>query len=150
MRSITVKLAKMIATEAHEGQRDKNDKPYIGHPGRVAKYAEALAEEKGINPVNAIAVAWLHDVLEDTQVTKKQLSHEFPREIVKAVEDLTHQQQETLEDYCARIKRNELALLVKKADIQDNTNPERMAGLDEETRLRLTDKYQRMSRLLAV
>ncbi|MGZ2224894.1 hypothetical protein [Glutamicibacter nicotianae] len=55
-----VELAKAIAVRAHEGQVDKLGAAYIGHPARVAGHARAF----GGSP-EAIAAAWLHDVIED-------------------------------------------------------------------------------------
>ena len=46
-------------------------------------------------------------------------------------------------DYIARVKANEIATLVKLADLDDNSSPARMANLDEATRERLEQKYTR-------
>ena len=64
--------AKDIATKAHEGQVDKAGMPYIDHPRRVA---ERVAQVDG-RP-EAIAVAWLHDVVEDT-ATNLRATKPFP------------------------------------------------------------------------
>ena len=62
-----VDQAMVLAARAHAGQLDKAGAPYIEHPGRVAVHVtrHALPEDEEA----AQAVAWLHDVVEDTPVT---------------------------------------------------------------------------------
>jgi len=50
----------------------------------------------------------------------------------------------------ARVRANEIALWVKLADIADNTDPERISRLDEDTRKRLAKKYSKSLRFLGV
>jgi (p)ppGpp synthase/HD superfamily hydrolase len=126
--------AQRIATQAHAGQTDKAGQPYIGHPGRVA--ASLTGDEQ------AEAAAWLHDVLEDTQTTATDLAAQgIPATVVAAVEALTRGDGEQPDDYYARVAANSLALKVKRADIADNADPERLAALDPAIRERLTAKY---------
>ncbi len=128
-----VERAQQIATTAHEGQVDKAGAPYIGHPARVAARVrgDAVAE----------MVAWLHDVVEDTDVTLDDLRAEFPPEVVEAVDAVTYRDDSPRDAYYERIAANPLAKKVKLADIADNTDPARQAALDEPTRIRLTEKY---------
>lgn len=58
--------AKLVATMAHAGQIDKAREPYINHPARVADRLE-------YGRFFDRAVAWLHDVVEDTTVTLDDL-----------------------------------------------------------------------------
>ena len=53
-------LAQSIAAAAHKGPVDNAGKPYIEHPAHVAASVQGDA---------AKAVAWLHDVVEDTPLT---------------------------------------------------------------------------------
>jgi (p)ppGpp synthase/HD superfamily hydrolase len=129
-----VARAQALATRAHEGQVDKAGLPYIGHPARVA--ARLVGDDEGQ------AVAWMHDVVEDTGVTAADLAAKgFSAAVVAAVVALTRVEGENPDSYYARVARDPLALRVKLADIADNTDPVRMANLDEATRIRLTDKY---------
>lgn len=123
--------AEQIARAAHEGQVDKTGHPYITHPQRVAARVRGddLAE----------AVAWLHDVVEDTTVTLDDLAREFPPAVVDAVDALTRRPDQS--DYYDQVQADDLALRVKLADIDDNTDPDRMAQLDPTTRNRLIAKY---------
>jgi (p)ppGpp synthase/HD superfamily hydrolase len=125
--------AETIARAAHAGQVDKTGAPYIDHPRRVAARVEAD---------EARAVAWLHDVVEDTAVTLDDLAAQFPAEVVQAVRVLTRRDDDRGEEYYRRVRANPLALAVKLADIADNTDPARQADLDPATRRRLAAKYR--------
>jgi guanosine-3,5-bis(diphosphate) 3-diphosphatase len=83
-------------------------------------------------------------------VTLDYLARYFSVSIVDAVDALTKRKGETLEQSIARVRANELARLVKHADIADNTDPERTALLDEETRERLAKKYAKSLTLLSL
>lgn len=133
-----VAIARRIATEAHAGQIDKAGSPYIDHPRRVAAR---------LTDLRAQAVAWLHDVIEDTDVTPDDLRGAgIDDDVIAAVQLLTR----TGDDgaYYARIAADPLAREVKLADIADNTDPERTALLDPATRGRLAEKYTNARRAL--
>lgn len=134
--------AEEIARAAHAGQVDKGGHPYIEHPARVAARVRGHAQLE--------AIAWLHDVVEDTSVTLAELSAEFSPEIVDAVDAMTKRPGESLAEYYRRVRANPLALQVKRADIDDNTDPQRAAQLDERTRARLAAKYAAAREALGV
>src|SRR5690606_11747524 len=92
---------------------------------------------------NAVATAWLHDVVEDTPVTLADLEESFPAEVTIAVDALTRRPGEDPADYYARVRAVPLALAVKLADLADNSDPQRLARLDAATRDRLIAKYAR-------
>jgi hypothetical protein len=52
--------------------------------------------------------------------------------------------------YYERIKADEIALLVKEADIEHNTHPDRMAVLSPSTQKRLTRKYAKAIKALGL
>lgn len=139
--------AHSMATAAHEGQTDKAGAPYIDHPRRVAIRVHQYAPEE--HSEAAQAVAWLHDVVEDSSITLQDLAQEFPPEIVAAVEAITHRPHEAREDYYQRVAANDLARAVKLADIEDNSDPARLQLLDNDTRRRLQDKYTKARAALA-
>ena len=141
-----VQTAQHIATEAHAGQRDKLGAEYISHPARVAQRVTAYDSSP-----EAAAASWLHDVLEDTEVSAADLRDQgIPDQVITAVELLSKQPGQSLEDYCTGVRENPTALAVKQADVDDNTDPERTAQLDAETRERLAAKYARTRALLGV
>lgn len=115
MSNTLTSLALQIATNAHQGQtRRDGTTPYINHPMDVAKRVHHLGSDY-------VAVALLHDVLEDTDVTVKDLLDAgIPDNVVEAVTVLTKQRHEKYDDYLTRVKKNTLAYHVKLADMSSN------------------------------
>ena len=74
-------------------------------------------------------IATLHDVLEDSDVTVEDLrSAGIGEFVIKRVQLLTNTKGDlTTEAYLTRINNDPLARLVKLADIDDNSNEERLA-----------------------
>lgn len=129
-----VALAERIARQAHQGQVDKAGRPYAHHPSRVAA---ACADDP-----QAAAAAWLHDVVEDTDWGLAELAAAgLPSAVLDAVALLTRAPDQDPDAYYAAIRGNRLALRVKLADLADNGDPNRLAALDEPTRIRLQRKY---------
>ena len=147
-----VRLADSIADKAHEGQTDRNGWPYISHPRRVALGVRKIASELAISleelKAEAQIVALLHDTVEDTGVSLAFLARHFSARIVDAIEALTRRPGESRESYLSRVRVNDLARLVKLADIADNTDPQRLALLEEPTRTCLMIKYEHSLKLL--
>ena len=135
--------AELVARMAHAGQVDKAGEPYITHPARVV--ARIRAGEHLDR-----AAAWLHDVVEDTDLTLDDLRAVVSPTVVSAVDALTHREGETRADYYARVLQSPTALRVKTADIDDNADPERLARLDPATREWLTAKYENARKLLGL
>jgi (p)ppGpp synthase/HD superfamily hydrolase len=134
--------AARLATRVHSGQLDKAGQPYIGHPERVA--ARLVSEE-------AKVVGWLHDVIEDGGLGMGDLlAAGIPSHVATAVVAISRQPEEDVESYYKRVRANPLALEVKTADIADNTDPTRLAALDDETRDRLVAKYATARKLLGL
>ena len=103
-----------LACAAHRGQRypSPEAEPYILHPLRVM-LAVSGAETR--------AVAVLHDVLEDTLVTVKEVAATgVSEDVVEAVLALTHDPGMQYEDYIEQVAGNVLAGRVKLADLADN------------------------------
>ena len=72
-------------------------------------------------------IAVLHDVVEDTSVTLRDLQIAgYSAQIVDAVKYLTKAKEEEYEDFIERIKGNTLAIKIKIADLEDNLNFERI------------------------
>ena len=104
-------LALQIAKKAHAGQVDKAGKDYILHPMTVASYMDTDVEK---------TIAYLHDVLEDTDVTVDALRKIFPNEIVDTLITLTHKKDESYFEYIQRVSKSKLAKKVKVADLLHN------------------------------
>ncbi len=81
-----VERAKLFGINAHKGLFRKNAarEPYSTHIAEVA----ALVEQSG-GSSEEIAAAWLHDVVEDTPFTLKQIFAEFGNTVAEIVDGLT-------------------------------------------------------------
>ncbi|KPK40665.1 MAG: (p)ppGpp synthetase [Gammaproteobacteria bacterium SG8_47] len=80
--------AYLFGAEAHSGQQRISGEPYIYHPLEVARI---LAEMRMDH--RSIIAAILHDVMEDTHISKEQLHEAFGEEVaelVDGVSKLTH------------------------------------------------------------
>lgn len=129
-----VARADAIAQRCHAGQVDKIGRPYIEHPRRVAARLDT--------PV-AKAAALLHDVIEDCEVSADDLrSFGMPEAVVACVLLLTRRDDVPDAVYYERIRGDELARTVKLADLSDNTDPARLAGIAEPKRGQLRAKYR--------
>jgi GTP pyrophosphokinase len=73
-----------FAQEAHEGQQRKSGEPYFTH---CAKTAEILAELR--LDTHTICAGLMHDVLEDTRITRQEMQVRFGANIANLVEGVT-------------------------------------------------------------
>ena len=113
-----IKLAEQIATFAHEGQVDKAGEAYINHPRTVSSMCET--EESKI-------VGWLHDVVEDTEITLDDLkARGFSDKVIEAIRCVTKEEGYDLSEYYTRIKNNPIAREVKIADLTHNCDYSRI------------------------
>ena len=117
---MTIRALK-IAYDAHLGQLDYNNVPYIFHPYHLA---EQMGDEI------ACTVALLHDVVEDTSLTFDDLEKWFPAEVMEAVRLLTHDDNTDYFDYVRKIKTNPIAAKVKLEDLKHNSDQSRCIGSD--------------------
>lgn len=140
----------LLAVLAHKGQRDRADVPYILHPLHVMLEMDHQDED-------AMIVAVLHDVVEDTKVTSAYLrSKGYPEHIVEAVDCLTKREdavaagtgvydakgKERYSYFIRRVKQNPLATKVKIADLKHNSDLGRLKKVESWDLARL-DRYQR-------
>ena len=127
-------LAFEIAKTAHAGQTDKAGLDYILHPLQVA--AEVTTDEEK-------AVALLHDIIEDTDVTASELlAKGLPDNVVEAVEALTKKYNQNYAAYLAGVKKNRLATAVKLADLKHNSDLSRLEKITQKDRDR-AEKYRK-------
>ncbi len=110
-------LAEQIATEAHYGQfRDDKKTQFIEHPKAVAHFFSPYQWEEKV-------LAWLHDVLEDTTITEKDLKREgVPEYLINILKILTRKSGEFYLDYIIRIRDNcySTPKIIKIADLTHN------------------------------
>jgi len=115
-----VERAFVIAEKAHEGQFRKSGERYITHPVAVAQ----ILAELGLNTETVIA-ALLHDTVEDTPYSLKELRRDFGDEIANLVDGVTKldkltygptAEAETVRKMVIAMSRDIRVLVIKLAD----------------------------------
>lgn len=117
-----------FARVAHGSQRRKyKDEAYIEHPKRVAALVKTVPHTSEM-----ICAAYLHDVVEDTPVTLKEIESKFGTEVAQLVDELTDEFIKESYPHLNRRRRkeketerqantSEAAKTIKLADVIDNT-----------------------------
>ncbi len=111
-----------LAVNAHSKQRRKSGEPYILHPIEVARIC---VEEIGLGPTAAVC-ALLHDVVEDTDVTLREIRDMFGERVALIVDGLTKldgtytvsesQQAENFKKVLSTLVQDVRVVLIKMAD----------------------------------
>jgi GTP diphosphokinase / guanosine-3',5'-bis(diphosphate) 3'-diphosphatase len=115
----------VLATNAHAGQFDRGKNPYILHPLKVMHYLKTDDEELQ-------CMALLHDVIEDTKTTWKDLEDIGCTErVLNAVRALTKMPGQSYDEYKENVFANEDAMRVKLCDLRHNTDIRRLKGITE-------------------
>lgn len=100
-----------IARQAHEGQVDAAGRDYFD------AHLTPIAQAAAVFGADAEAAGWLHDVLEDTDVTADQLgAWGVSSKVVGAVESVTRRSGEAYPQLIDRSCAHPLGRLVKLAD----------------------------------
>ena len=133
------KKALKLCFEAHKEQVDKSGMPYVFHPFHLAEQ---------MNDETTTVVALLHDVVEDTEITFKDLREQgFGIEIINALKLLTHDKNTPYMEYVGEIKKNNIAKKVKLADLRHNSDLTRLDVVDEKA-LKRKIKYEKAIKFL--
>lgn len=128
-----------IMLNAHRGQRDKAGKIYVLHPIYVAM---------NVKGIRAKQVALLHDVLEDSKLYDIDDFSFLDYEQKEALLLLNHNKSQDYFEYIENIKRNNLAVEVKKADLKHNSNLKRLKVI-KDVDLKRRNKYLKAMQILA-
>lgn len=106
--------AEAFARKHHEGQVDKLGVAYIFH---VADVASRISEANEY----VVAIAWLHDVVEDTEATLNEIEQMFGARVRDGVDAMTKRAGEDyFVDYLPRLMKNPDAVTVKVVDASHN------------------------------
>lgn len=114
-----IEKAKAFAMMAHKGQTDKAGEDYF--TAHVAVVADGVEPDPLVK-----AAAYLHDTVEDTGTTIDTIRAEFPQEVAEAVSVLTREKDMTYAEYIWRVKQNDIAVKVKRADLVSNMDLNRI------------------------
>ena len=79
-----VKKAYLYADNLHSGQKRQSGEPYISHPLNVAYILAEMHADR-----DTICAGLLHDTLEDTNITKEDIAHDFNQNIANLVDGVT-------------------------------------------------------------
>ena len=130
--------AMILAYDAHKNQFDKSNVPYIYHPIHLAEQMDTELE---------CIVALLHDVVEDTEITFKDLEKEFPEEVVDLLKILTHDKKVDYMDYIRNVKKSVIATKIKIADLEHNADITRLDNITLDD-IKRTEKYKKALKIL--
>jgi (p)ppGpp synthase/HD superfamily hydrolase len=117
--AVRVQKAKRFAEERHKKQTRSDGTLFIIHPVRIANILIAEWSERD---ADVIIAGLLHDVIEDTQTTTREVKDAFGDVAAKLVDGMTMWKgSESPEVYLQRIARGtEKLRLIKCADVLDN------------------------------
>ena len=79
-----VKRAYLYAEQLHSGQIRQSGEPYITHPLNVAYILAEMHADR-----DTVCAGLLHDTLEDTNITKEDIAHDFNQDIANLVDGVT-------------------------------------------------------------
>lgn len=136
-----IKAAYAFAAEAHAHQKRMSGEPYITHPLAVAG---AVVEWR--MDADAICAALMHDVLEDTGTTKRELADRFGKEVAELVDGLSkldkmefasyqEAQAENFRKMLMAMARDLRVVLIKLADRQHNLQTMSAMRADKRARI---------------
>lgn len=128
-----VAAARLIAKLAHKGQIDKAGNDYFTHPEAVAAMCDTP---------EAKVVGYLHDTVEDTEVTNEEIRDIFGDEIADAVALMTHAEGVPYMDYVKELGKNPLTRKVKLADLTHNMDMRRISNPQQRDYDRIEKKYK--------
>lgn len=112
-----------LVSMKHAEQVDKGGHPYALHLMRVASVQPTIV---------GVIVGWLHDIVEDTDVTLDDLRDAgLDENVVRAVDAMSRREKESVSAYIGRVMSNPIAIHVKLADLRDNIRPERLDEVGE-------------------
>ena len=133
-------LAMRIAYNAHHGVLDKSGAPYIFHPYEVASRMDDEV---------STAVALLHDVVEDTEMTFDDLKDQgIPDEVIEPLRCLTHDPAVPYMDYIYKIAENPVAIKVKLSDLKHNMDETRYCRPMNDYEQARQKKYEKAKQFL--
>ena len=102
-----------FAVKAHDGmRRKKSEAPYILHPMEAAVIVGTMTDDQ-----NLIAAAALHDVVEDANITIREIEEKFGNRVRELVESETEDKRADLPPESTwRIRKEESLAVLKNTE----------------------------------
>lgn len=139
-----IRTAAELAAAAHDGQRRASGEPYIAHPLTVGRILIAIRMD-----ADAVCAGLLHDAIEDTGVSERELRERFGAVVAELVQGVTKisqlrgqsrtvQKAETIRKMLLAMARDVRVIIIKLADKLHNMRtleylvPERRKRIAEE------------------
>ena len=139
-----IRAAAELAAAAHDGQRRASGEPYIAHPLTVGRILIAIRMD-----ADAVCAGLLHDAIEDTGVSERELRERFGAVVAELVQGVTKisqlrgqsrtvQKAETIRKMLLAMARDVRVIIIKLADKLHNMRtleylvPERRKRIAEE------------------
>ena len=132
-----IEKARWVAAECHDGMVDKYGNPYMEHLERVADRVREM-EYDFVDETSEIemyvATAYLHDIVEDTEITRDELDALFGEVVIAAIFRLTRDTGMTYAEYIEGLMSGDwqsfgnldlagkIARVVKLADLLDHVS----------------------------
>ena len=117
--------ARDFARIKHEGKMYDDETPSMTH---IEGVASAFEDE------HLKTIAYLHDIVEDTDVTIEEIRERFGEDVSRAVDAITRRKGEQYFDYIHRLKKHPEATQVKLADLHYNINEKTKPSLAKRNR----------------
>ena len=158
MGSNMIAKAYHLAKDKHKGQR-YGDKDYFDyHLEGVYDLCKIKLRNIGVEAlsdlgITVLSVAYLHDILEDTDTTIDEVRYQFGNIVADAVLVLTKSESDSYIEYLTKVKENTIALTVKICDIEfnyKNTINDLSSSITSDRAYRLKDKYDKANKFLGV
>jgi GTP pyrophosphokinase len=148
-----LRRAYVFSAVAHKGQVRASGEPYLSHPLEVA----SILASWRLDPI-CVAVGLLHDALEDTLATPKEIEEKFGPVVLHIVEGLTkisqisfssveERQAESFRKLLLAMVDDVRVILVKLADRLHNMRT--LEHLPEEKRIRISEETMEIYAALA-
>lgn len=118
-----VKKAMLFAREKHKGQKYGDKDYFLYHVCGVVDSLDASINQEycyGAHKEEILISAYLHDVVEDCDVTIEEISEVFGISVALYVDCLTKRKGESRESYLERVCTSPVATLIKLHDATQN------------------------------
>lgn len=126
-----------VAEKVFENRLDKGGNPYMVHLLSVSYFMDSELDK---------TVAILHDILEDSNVTREELKDfGYSKEVIESIEILTRKDKEEYSKYIERIisSNNLTALNVKLYDLKNNMDISRIKNPTPKDFERIETRYRK-------